>query len=739
MENETMIIEQEFAKIPQNMGDYDELVQQGVTSFGVKERVNRYGCEFESIVENNTYAPMTWDGSETFTEDTTHWRRVTGSPEAWIAGRDKPAASEQHPYNGMGRIALKKNMVSGVNTLTQSMMQATNTIYVIRYDFTLGEDITVPENCVLEFDGGSISASDSNDTITGANTGISAGLVKIFNTDVTLAGTWNVNGLYPDYFGAVNSNSINSYPALYATVQACNSIGVPMLIGCSKFVSENTLILPAAGVKGVDKDVSILITKISNPTSDTVGFIYDLTGSGYNARSVISNVTFSANDIVNDDYTIIKIRSTSYGSRMENCQIGISRGIGILFEHQYYYELNNVVFAGKWYATSDISSEHVLRGYGFGFGYDDSEMNNVAFNKCNFQNLMSASKLSDDLSLFRGSCTITFNECCFEHFGGALGSFKTMQALFISCYIEGLCLNVEKPTSYSVALIGSNNTMFTNCLFNLTSCPSDVDLFYSVLGDIIMNGCNGGLPANFSGRYIKWLNYASEGNLKINNQSFLKGNSFFNGEGRQNISYSKGSYGDGPRIYGNIFVENIIANGTVERLIRKNTNIYSTGYDFNERDCGVLICGNEKFSLVIDVTLHIIFGNDNNGYIYLNQTFVAQCGGGMEYDPSSENYVDTSLNLYKVNEVFSDRVFYHGIEYPNLHWLNIFDMFKLKYIAKNETRNTYAIGFVAKQISLIDLSSSGINVGSVPKSYIQTFKIRNISTQIDVSGSMNIR
>lgn len=79
MGNETKIIEQEFAKIPQNMGDYDELVQQGVTSFGVKERVNQYGCEFESIVENNTYAPATLVNGKV-TPDTTHWRLVTGIP-----------------------------------------------------------------------------------------------------------------------------------------------------------------------------------------------------------------------------------------------------------------------------------------------------------------------------------------------------------------------------------------------------------------------------------------------------------------------------------------------------------------------------------------------------------------------------------------------------------------------------------------------------------------------------------
>ena len=56
-------------------------------------------------------------------------------------------------------IILKKNLVNGVNTLTQEMMSAINTKYVIKYDYVLGEDITVPENCILEFDGGSINGN----------------------------------------------------------------------------------------------------------------------------------------------------------------------------------------------------------------------------------------------------------------------------------------------------------------------------------------------------------------------------------------------------------------------------------------------------------------------------------------------------------------------------------------------------------------------------------------------------
>lgn len=94
-------------------------------------------------------------------------------------------------------IILKKNLVNGVNTLTQEMMSITNTKYIVKYDYVLGENITVPDNCILEFDGGSLSGAY---TITGSNTGINAELVKIFSTDIILAGSWNVNNIYSEWF-----------------------------------------------------------------------------------------------------------------------------------------------------------------------------------------------------------------------------------------------------------------------------------------------------------------------------------------------------------------------------------------------------------------------------------------------------------------------------------------------------------------------------------------------------------
>ena len=66
-------------------------------------------------------------------------------------------------YTGLGRIILRKNMINGVNTLTQVMMKNTNTIYVIRYDFDLSEtSITVPEGCTLYFEGGSLKNGTLN-------------------------------------------------------------------------------------------------------------------------------------------------------------------------------------------------------------------------------------------------------------------------------------------------------------------------------------------------------------------------------------------------------------------------------------------------------------------------------------------------------------------------------------------------------------------------------------------------
>lgn len=75
-------------------------------------------------------------------------------------------------------IILKKNLVNGVNTLTQEMVSATNTKYIIKYNYMLGENITIPENCILEFDGGNIANSTEN---TYNLTGTATKVVNLYN------------------------------------------------------------------------------------------------------------------------------------------------------------------------------------------------------------------------------------------------------------------------------------------------------------------------------------------------------------------------------------------------------------------------------------------------------------------------------------------------------------------------------------------------------------------------------
>lgn len=204
-----------IGRLPVNLGAYDS-----TRAYGRKNRVLQYGCELESLVDNNTYAPMTWDGSETFTLDSTHWRLVSGNPEVWAAGNPKPASTGttgDYPYNGMGRVVLKKNMVNVgtsenpdyVNQLTQDAFEdgegnpLTNTVFEVPYEFELAEDITIPAGCVLEFDGGSICGSNA----LVFNSCLLAGNIKILSD---YSGT--IKNEYYDvtWFGAVGDGTTDN-------------------------------------------------------------------------------------------------------------------------------------------------------------------------------------------------------------------------------------------------------------------------------------------------------------------------------------------------------------------------------------------------------------------------------------------------------------------------------------------------------------------------------------------------
>ena len=130
----------------------------------------------------------------------------------------KFADKEYNPANfsGLGRVYLRKNIVEveqedrsvvRKNILTQDMINESNTRYVIQYDFDLNEqEITIPESCILDFQGGSFN----NGSINGNNTIIEAEPKVIFN-NINVNGTYKVNKVYCEWFNKDIKKTLDSF------------------------------------------------------------------------------------------------------------------------------------------------------------------------------------------------------------------------------------------------------------------------------------------------------------------------------------------------------------------------------------------------------------------------------------------------------------------------------------------------------------------------------------------------
>lgn len=135
--------------------------------------------------------------------------------------------TDRDSTNGMGYVILRKN-----KTFAEQVTKE-NTIYEIRYNYDLDEgEVTIPANCILKFNGGSIS----NGTLNGNNTVISDSPQYNILNDTIIKG-FNLSYLDIRWFGAVSDfistdeigtdNSPFIKRALEASV---NCAGVPILI-----------------------------------------------------------------------------------------------------------------------------------------------------------------------------------------------------------------------------------------------------------------------------------------------------------------------------------------------------------------------------------------------------------------------------------------------------------------------------------------------------------------------------
>lgn len=97
------------------------------------------------------------------------------------------------------------------NVSLAAQLNEDNTKYIIKEDLIIDRDVTLPKNCILKIDGGSINGPY---TLCGQHTQIAAGLSSIFGSGIRLAGTWNNTEIYPEWFGAIGDGKTDDTEAI---------------------------------------------------------------------------------------------------------------------------------------------------------------------------------------------------------------------------------------------------------------------------------------------------------------------------------------------------------------------------------------------------------------------------------------------------------------------------------------------------------------------------------------------
>ena len=165
---------------------------------------------------------------------------------SWRDHFAREGGSENKPYNpesfsGMGRVCLNQNIINvgGVdkNVLTQNAFYKdgpnetrvpnTNTVFVVEYDFVITDDIEIPADSVLEFNGGSITGDGEHTlTLNGAKI-VNNGDVIFRN--VTITSDQGLE-LYTSWFEWTEENSEGQLVSLVGSVSNYGFLYVDTMI-----------------------------------------------------------------------------------------------------------------------------------------------------------------------------------------------------------------------------------------------------------------------------------------------------------------------------------------------------------------------------------------------------------------------------------------------------------------------------------------------------------------------------
>lgn len=353
-----------------------------------------------------------------------------------------------------------------------SQVTESNTIYEIRDVFDLGTvdaqnpvSVTIPDGCVLKFNGGLIK----NGRLTNAY--IEASRVKIFTGDVTFSNLKN-GILYPEWWGAVADNTTDCSSAVQIALNLSKTVSFTR----GNYVCNTALQCSiGASIIGESKYASIIKTngitlhrysKVSNVTIRAINkqtpYVLKVTNSGFGRNEYTANISI----------TNIKIIGGAFEDTVDNQVKGLVIECDITTDTQGMYNalFENILFDGKmdygiyFNSINNVSNDFSWITY---FYFNDIFINGAKnpiefmsdseWNQYNFQ------------ALYFTNVTAQYNTGYTESF---------VRLTHISSSVFDKCHCVDKPSSFKDYHIKSEY-----CKVKIDSYPSTFDnMLSSYLG-----------------------------------------------------------------------------------------------------------------------------------------------------------------------------------------------------------------------------------------------------------------
>jgi len=372
--------------------------------------------------------------------------------------------------DGLGYKILKKNQTFA------SQVTATNTIYEIRYDFNLSSaTVSLPDNCVLKFIGGSIS----NGTITLSSQVQLSGTGKFLSGDISIDTTNNIYrlNLLDDCNLQMTGTThglifIDSNKEAVITMNGVNSL-IPCFRNCKIYKQANLDFINYSGVPQVSRFINC---EIESPVFET-------------RTEGKCTISFSVNEsTVQDSYN--EIAKDNHIVELEGCQI---KGQGLwgsikardcrfevtannIYNYEVLHLVGNSVINGCYFIyngalTSASGLEDIIDCY---------TSTHVEISDCVFKNIVAGQlityKQNRSSSYVIEGQGIIVRGCVFDTCLGTLmmgyndnsnSDYTTTQASFIK-FIDNKVYNCRPPVNPNTIYDGDGLLVFRGGCNNIT-------------------------------------------------------------------------------------------------------------------------------------------------------------------------------------------------------------------------------------------------------------------------------